>query len=68
MPHVQYRGPTTRQAAQLEVDKKNGKERHREGALVEVYKKAQETFPPVKILQGLKMRNACAQKAIENDG
>ena len=56
------------QASQLEVDKMNGSDRHREPELVKVCKKTWLTVPDVKILQAFEMRKDCAQEAIETQG
>ena len=56
------------QASQLEVDKMNGKARHRESELVEVCKKAWVAVPDVKILQAFEMRKDAAAEVLENDG
>ena len=56
------------QANQLDVDKMNREDRHREPELVKVCKKAWATTPDVKILQAFEMRKDCAQEALETDG
>ena len=56
------------QASQLEVEKMNSTDRHREAELVEVCKQAWKKVPPVKILQAFEMRRDCAHEAIETDG
>ena len=56
------------QASQLEVDKMNGKMRHREAELVEVCKKAWAAVLDVKILQAVEMRKDTAAKVLETDG
>ena len=56
------------QAIQLEVDRLNREDRHREPGLVKVCKKAWATTPDVKIPQAFEMRKDCAQEAPETDG
>ena len=56
------------QASQLEVDKMNGKMRHREPELVEVCKKAWAAVLDVKILQAFEMRKDAAAEVLETDG
>jgi hypothetical protein len=56
------------QATQLEVDKMNKDERHREPELVKVCKKAWKALPLKKILIAFEWRKDCAQEAIETDG
>jgi hypothetical protein len=56
------------QATQLEVDKMNKDERHREPQLVEVCKKAWKALPLEKILIAFEWRKDCAQEAIETEG
>ncbi len=56
------------QASQLEVDKMNGKTRHREPELVEVCKAAWAAVPDVKILQAFEMRKDAAAEVLETDG
>ena len=56
------------QAIQLEVDRLNREDRHREPELVKVCKRAWAATPDVKILQAFEMRKDCAQEALETDG